>query len=219
MLGKKLIQAAAGNVGGGGGGGGDHYVAFATNGSPYIHVYDFNSSTGFGSKYSNPATLPGANGYSVSWKPDATALVYAAGNGEYGGYLWSSSGFGTKKTNATTTHGVLRSTSINFNPTGTYVAVSGYAGSPAFSQQAAIPWSNTTGYGTAVYPSSGSNAWCGDASWHPSGSYIAVIASNTNGTYVYPWTGSAWGTPLTPSPKFLETLIIKSNSHLTVTRL
>jgi len=199
MLGKKLIQAAAKKPSGGGGGG-DHYVALGSSGTPYIHVYDFNSTTGFGGKYSNPATTPSKAVYGISWKPDASALVYAAGAGEYGGYLWSSSGFGTKKTNATTNHGSLDSNSINFNPTGTYVTVTGYAGSPAYSQQAAIPWSNTTGYGTAVYPSSGANGWSGEASWHPSGSYIGVV-NQGGGTYVYPWTGSAWGTATAMSPQ------------------
>ena len=54
------LRAAAG-----GGGGSDIAVAHDT--SPYISVYPW--SSGFGTKYANPATLPTGNGYGVAFNP------------------------------------------------------------------------------------------------------------------------------------------------------
>ena len=53
------------NLFGGGGGGFDLAVVHST--SPYISVYPW--SSGFGTKYSDPSTLPTGNGKSVAFSP------------------------------------------------------------------------------------------------------------------------------------------------------
>jgi len=72
-------------------------LAVAHDDTPYLTVYKFNDVTGFGTKYSNPATLPPGNGNSVSFKSDGSVIAVA--NDSYDGvnaYPWSSStGFGT----------------------------------------------------------------------------------------------------------------------------
>jgi sugar lactone lactonase YvrE len=65
--------------------------------SPYIWVYPWSPSTGFGTKVSNPATsLAGAN--AVAFSPDGDAIAVAEGGAgdRIAAYAWSSSGFGAR---------------------------------------------------------------------------------------------------------------------------
>ena len=69
-------------------------LAVATPSTPYVNVYPWNS--GFGTKYSNPSTLPAGNAYGVAFSPDGADLAVAHYNSPYiSVYPWSS-GFGTK---------------------------------------------------------------------------------------------------------------------------
>jgi hypothetical protein len=73
-------------------GGSDIAVAHAT--SPYISVYPW--SSGFGTKYANPATLPAGTGYAVTFSPDGANIAVAHISSPFiSVYPWSS-GFGTK---------------------------------------------------------------------------------------------------------------------------
>ena len=79
-------------------------VAFAFGDSPYIFVYAW-SGSGFGTKYANPATLPGSvnstrfsnNGDALGMSTEASPFVNI--------YPWSGSGFGTKYADPATTPG------------------------------------------------------------------------------------------------------------------
>jgi hypothetical protein len=42
-------------------------VAFAHGGSPFVSVYPWSNSTGFGAKYANPTSLPGGETYQASF--------------------------------------------------------------------------------------------------------------------------------------------------------
>lgn len=86
------------------GAGGGPYVgdiAVAHNTSPFISVYPWTGGTGFGTKYSNPATLPNGTSYtsgngfsfSVSGKFVAVAVPNTP---NWPVYPWSA-GFGTKQ--------------------------------------------------------------------------------------------------------------------------
>jgi hypothetical protein len=78
---------------------------FAGTGSQ-IHAYQWNSTTGFGTKYSNPSSFPTGNVSGVSFSPGGNDIAYSNG-GAIGAraidaYAWNSStGFGTKYTNGT----------------------------------------------------------------------------------------------------------------------
>ena len=62
--------------------------------SPYISVYPW--SSGFGTKYADPATLPAGAGYAVTFSPDSANIAVAHDISPYiSVYPWSS-GFGTK---------------------------------------------------------------------------------------------------------------------------
>ena len=97
----KALQGAAG----GGGYSGDIAVVFQS--TPYISVYPWDS--GFGTKYSDPSTLPTATsvGRGVAFTPDgADIAVTHWDDSSYwlpsiSVYRWSS-GFGTKYSNPST---------------------------------------------------------------------------------------------------------------------
>ena len=70
-------------------------LAVAHGNSPYITVYKWGAS-GFGPKYSDPSTLPPADGKEVDFSPDGTAIAIGHNNSPYiSVYPWDS-GFGTK---------------------------------------------------------------------------------------------------------------------------
>ena len=48
-------------------GGGAQFIAVANSISPYIAAYPWSSATGFGTKYSDPSTLPTGAGYGVAF--------------------------------------------------------------------------------------------------------------------------------------------------------
>ena len=80
----------------------NQFIAVAHSTSPFITVYPW-SSSGFGSKFSNPATLPTGSGQRVAFSPSGNAVAVAHGNSPYiTAYPWSSSGFGTKFSNPAT---------------------------------------------------------------------------------------------------------------------
>jgi hypothetical protein len=84
--------------------------------SPYISAYPW-SGSGFGTKYTDPATLPTGNGLGVAFSPDGTALAVSHQSSPYvTAYPWSgATGFGTKYANpssAITTGG----NSVTFKP-------------------------------------------------------------------------------------------------------
>jgi hypothetical protein len=86
----KMLQAAAGA------GGKAQYVAVAHNTSPYITAYPW-SGSGFGAKFSNPATLPSGSGRGVAFSPAGDAVAVAHLSSPYiTAYPWSGSGFGDK---------------------------------------------------------------------------------------------------------------------------
>jgi hypothetical protein len=75
-------------------------VSHAT--SPFITAYPW-SSSGFGTKFANPATLPPGvgNGVAFTASGDAMAVSHAF-SPIITAYPWSSSGFGTKFANPAT---------------------------------------------------------------------------------------------------------------------
>ena len=139
--------------------------------SPYVTAYPW-SSSGFGTKYANPTTLPPNTGWGVAFSPNGDALAVAHDDSPYiTAYPWSSSGFGTKYTNPTT----LPSDTgwgVAFSPNGDAIAVGiqsyfsvcffvyGWSSS-GFGSKFADPttYPDFLGYGVAfrpVQPSSGS---------------------------------------------------------------
>jgi hypothetical protein len=75
-------------------------VAHAT--TPFISAYPW-SGSGFGTKFSNPATLPASTGNGVAFSSDGAAIAVAHDTTPFiTAYPWSGSGFGTKYSNPAT---------------------------------------------------------------------------------------------------------------------
>jgi hypothetical protein len=78
-------------------------IAASTNGkSPYVFTYAYNN--GFGTRYSDPTTLPAGAGQSVAFDPNGQYLAVAHSSSPYiTVYPWSTNtGYGTKISNPTT---------------------------------------------------------------------------------------------------------------------
>jgi len=80
--------------------------AVATDATPYIYAYDYTIGTGFGSKYSNPGTLPAGVGYGVKFSGSSDISVGHATSPYISNYPWTTvSGFGSKYANPGTAVG------------------------------------------------------------------------------------------------------------------
>ena len=76
------------------------FVVITHNTTPFVTAYPW--SSGFGTKYANPATLPAGTGNGVAFSPSGNDVVIAHNTTPFvTAYPWSS-GFGTKYANPTT---------------------------------------------------------------------------------------------------------------------
>ena len=87
-------------------------LAIGSFGGEYVVAYPWSNSTGFGTKYTAPATMPGYDAYHVTFSPNNSNIaVSTSGSGTYV-YPWSP-GFGTKYANATTHYSATYQASFN----------------------------------------------------------------------------------------------------------
>jgi len=170
------------------------YLAVGSDTSPYITVWEFDSSSsgGFGTKLSDPSTLPAGAVRNIVWSPNSTggypnALIAAhVTSPRISAWAWSSSGFGTKYSNPSTLP-PGNGFGVSITKAGDAVIVS-HPGSPYIT---AYPWDDTTGFGTkysnpSVLPPSQGNG----VTFSPADN--AVICTNTATPYVaaYEWSSS-----------------------------
>jgi hypothetical protein len=125
-------------------------AGFSTATSPYMVVYPYNTSDGFGAKYTDPATLLASFPRGVSFSPTGASLIVAnISTPNIHGYPWTdASGFGTKFSNpATSVTGtplVSHSMDTIMFPDGTMVVVIATNTTPYLN---AYPFTDT-GFGT-----------------------------------------------------------------------
>ena len=127
-------------------------VFAATTGTTRAHAYRW--SQGFGTKYSNPGSLPANNTYHVqaNQKKTAVGFIHASLTGRYVAfYPWSdSSGFGTRYT-APSTYPVTSvyfssgNGVMTFSTDGNAVIIGGSSSAPT---TVAWAWSDASGFGT-----------------------------------------------------------------------
>jgi WD40 repeat protein len=183
-------------------------IALAHAAQPFVNkvqvsVYQWNSSTGFGSKYANPATTTGivdAGISSIRFSKNGQAL---AAGGNAGAYIniyqfTFASGFGTKYSNPGTTpanavYGIM------FSPNDSYVATAHF-GSPFIT---VYPWNASTGFGSKyANPATLPGGTGQSVDFHPTGASIALGHSLAGGVSVYPWSASGFGTRYTNPASF-----------------
>lgn len=184
-------------------------VAMGTNLSPGVLAYQWNSSTGFGTRYSDPGTGFSSQCSTLAWSPSGDALVAGGIDNNAAriiGYKWSdATGFGTAYT-ANYNYGSGGSppvgvNQVSFSPTGDAV-VWGFRGGAPDVPLIAFKWNSSTGWGTQYSnpTSPGSSTDCNGVSFTPNGSAV-VYTISPGGTGVlgaYAWTyASGFGTKYT----------------------
>lgn len=125
----------------------NQYVAVAHATTPYIAVYPWYDVGGFGTKISDPATLPAGTGNQVKFSKTGEDIAIAHTSSPYiSAYPWSSAGFGTKYSNPATLQYGTQST-VAFNNASNMLAAGGIATS-ALKNVGVYPWTPGTGFGT-----------------------------------------------------------------------
>jgi hypothetical protein len=168
-------------------------IVVSAQNSPFIHGYQF-STSGHGTKFTNPASLPtvgGGVGLGVSHTGE-TVLIGGGTTPYMECYVFSSStGFGTKRSNTGTATANVQN--FDFHPSGAYLAIS----------QDATPWiavynyTDASGIGTKIANPGTlpSGSTFGEVvKFSPTGNTIALGTEATPYYHAYPWTGSAFGT-------------------------
>lgn len=174
---------------------GSSYVAVANNTSPRISVYNWNDTTGFGTKYTNPATLPTASAISTTWSGNGNDVFYSTQDATRIFAYPFSSGYGTKYANPAT---LPTSTGFGLSYNTVQNAIAIGTGASPFIQ--AYPWTSGTGFGTKYANPSPAQAAAGNrgVNFSPDGAYLATNYANSAApSYfgnVYPWS-SGFGTP------------------------
>ena len=162
-------------------------IAVAAEASPYVHAWRW-STDGFGAKYTNPATLPGAPGNDLAFSPDGLALVagigqttngYTSVGGQLIAYKWSASGFGTKYADPSGIPNLNgRTNAVAFSPSGSAIVIGSYGYTLD-----AWKWDNATGFGTKyAAPDQSPITSAQNIVFSPDGSVIMY-----NGIHAYKW--------------------------------
>lgn len=183
-------------------------IALSHSAQPFVNktqvsVYQWNSSTGFGSKYANPATTTGivdAGITSIRFSKTGQALAAGGNSGAFINiYQFTfASGFGTKYSNPGTTpanavYGIM------FSPNDSYVATA-HVGSPFIT---VYPWNTSTGFGSKyANPATLPGGTGQSVDFHPTGASVALGHSLAGGVSVYPWSASGFGTRYTNPASF-----------------
>ena len=174
---------------------GNIFLAVTHSTTPFMTVYPF-SSLGYGTKYSDPATLPPNTGNRISFSPDGKSIAVASSTTSpyYAAYPFSPlSGIGTRYSDPVTVP-TGQGNDVTFNPTSNTIAVA-HSTSPFVS---VYPFTTGTGGGFGTKYSDPATAFPGNAwavRFHPNGNYIAAGSSASPYVVVYNWS-SGWGTRL-----------------------
>jgi len=163
-------------------------IAVAHYDTPYVSAYRW-SSSGFGSKFSNPGTLPTSNSESVAFSPAGTEIALANVSSPYvTAYPWSSSGFGSKFSNPGTLP-AGQGMHVAFSPTGNAIAIAHHT-SPYIS---VYPWSSS-GFGSKFSDPGTLPTNAGmSVAFSPTGNAIAVGHQSSPYISTYPWSSSGFG--------------------------
>jgi hypothetical protein len=178
----------------------DGDYAFASDGaSPYIFAFPFSSSSGFGTKKANPATLPTAAVYGIDTQEEQ--VVLALGASPYVSAYPFISSWGTKYADPATLPTGLGQ-DVSFSGTG-HVAVA-HQTSPYVT---AYPFSGS-GFGTKyANPTSLPPGNAGGIDFSPDQKNIVVgTGANTPYMQMYSWS-SGWGT------KYADPAVLPSNGN------
>lgn len=164
----------------------------ASDSSPFIHAYAW-SSSGFGTKYADPTTLPSLGGSKIDVSPDSSAVVLSTGTSPFmHAYAWSNStGFGTKFSDPSTPlTNVNSSKSIKFSNNGNAIVVGARNSSNNTNRFTAYSWSSS-GFGAKLNEVNiSSDITVEDISFNSDDSVVAVSQPTPPYIHAYTWSNS-----------------------------
>ena len=176
----------------------DVHLAVAHGSSPYITVYPFDN--GFGTKISDPSTLPAGNGQAVAFSPNKKYIAVTHSSSPYVSvYNWSNNGFGAKVSDPSPALGTTPQ-EVRWSPDGNVIAFGVNNGNGVFAFYA---WTGS-GFGSKyTNPSQSDINECYAIRWTPSGDYVLVGGSKPSGSAkpvaAYVWDNSSgFGTKYQP---------------------
>lgn len=170
-------------------------VVAAHTTSPFVTTYAWTDGSGFGSKYTNPGTLPGAAQTAIRMSPDNTMMLLGQSTTPFtNAYKWTlGTGFGTKYSNpgtaltvAVTTVKWTNNTNIIFTLNSTPL-ITAYA------------FTFASGYGTRYgAPATAPAGTPNDSAVNSAGNCVAVVHATTPYITVWAYTsGTGFGTKFT----------------------
>ena len=186
-------------------------ISASLAGSPYFYVWQW-SSLGFGTLYSNPASLlnPATGGIAgYTWTPSIDAFLainYTAPTYPQAWAWTPSAGFGTKYANGSLLSSSAGCRAISLNGDGTLAATLTFTNLPN-STIAIYPWSSSTGFGTRfANPTTLPDAPSANPltiSFNRVTNDLIVAKNTSNFVTAYPVTSSGFGTKYAdPSTSF-----------------
>jgi hypothetical protein len=170
-------------------------IAISSFNAPYLVAYSWSSSTGFGTKYANPASPPTGSVSGIAFSPSNDAIAADFYNFSFSAYQWNTStGFGARFTTTGLASGGYTGSNVAFSPQGNQIA--GFGSSSPYIY--VYPWSGS-GFGTkyanpSTLPNGGTSPSGGGVAFSPSGDALAAAHDSTPYITVYPWSPSGFGT-------------------------
>lgn len=166
-------------------------LLFAGSASPYVHGYVWSNSTGFGTKFSNPASLTGSGSYGLSIDPANTNIAIGVdADPRLAAYPWSNStGFGTRYSNPSGTTDLGSGIITRWSSSGNVVFIvqqgtNGHIGA----------WAFTSGSGFGSKYAMASNKDTGTGFGMDYNATLSKVIDNAVGS-VFNWNDSTgWGT-------------------------
>ena len=158
------------------------YIIAASSNSPYINAWNWDNNTGFGSKVSNPSSLPIAGGRFVALNPSETFVAMAGENEGVQLYAWSGSGFGTKKSKPSNNS---NADGLAWSPSGNHMAIA--SRNPSRLEVTYIDSSGNFGTERTV----GTSGQCNECAWSPTGNAVGAVHFGGDGQNAYEWTGTS----------------------------
>lgn len=158
---------------------------------------------GFGTVYSDPATLPAGIVSGVKFSPAGDAVLCShAGSPYISAYQWTPGvGFGTKYSDPTIV-GTNTANAIDISPDGTVALLTDF-NSPGIH---AWQWSSSTGFGTKYSNPATLPGACVDCKFSKSGQAVVLVTNNvTPFTHAYAWNNITGFGAKYPNPASLPT--------------
>lgn len=190
------------------------YIALGHTLTPFISVYPWSTVSGFGTKLSNPTTLPTNKIVGISFSPSgyqvAAVIDAGAGSSNVVAYQWSNAGFGAQLSSPSSLPPGIP-TAVAFSPAGDAIAITSNS-SPHIT---AYAWSSSGFGGKYSDPASvfsSAAVYCLD--FTPAGDALVIGAYGS--LHAYAWSSAGFGSKYSDSGVVDAVYGLKCNSLGTI---